>query len=459
MIVETLPGGVKKRANSLAWHGSDPGPIFGRDRRGLWGCACLPGVEVVQKKLAASFLLVTCLCTGVAVAVPRLQQNPVWSATLVVCLDMAIGLGGAWLVSWLVVRRLKQLAAATTVISRGDLTQVVAVDGADETAELARSFSTMLASLLNVLREVRATAERIHESAVSLSKTSEDVNAATNGIAEAARSIAAGADEQADDAAKTSSLTRDLAGSAERVADAVRTVHTAAEEASERAHAGAEAARRASDGIVQVSNAVDASANAVDGFQGRADEIGKIVTFIVSLAEQTHLLAINATIEASRAGEEARGFAVVAEEVRRLADHVRGFADQISSVAEEIRGGSRTIAASIRDSARAAGEARSLVERAAISFDGVLDATRGTTDRTRAIARSAEEQRTLARQLDEAHERIVRIARANAQSTEETSLATTGQTAAVRDLSSAAHDLARTSDQLKDLLSTFRLRD
>jgi methyl-accepting chemotaxis protein len=413
----------------------------------------------VQKKLAASFLLVTFLCTVVAVGVPRIQDDPVWATALVVSLDMAIGLGGAWLVSWLVVRRLKDLAAAAAVISRGDLTQVVAIDGADETAELARSFGTMLANLLIVLKEVRATADRIHDSAAELSETSDSVNAATDGIAEATRAIARGADVQAEDVARTSALTRELTGSVDRVADAAKSVHTAAENAAERAHAGAAAARRAAEGIVEVSKAVDASATAVDGFQGRADEIGKIVTFIVSLAEQTHLLAINATIEASRAGEEARGFAVVAEEVRRLADHVRGFADQISTVADEIRGGSHTIASSIRDSARAAGEARALVDRATASFDGVLEATRGTTERARAIDQSATEQRTLARQLDEAQKRIVQIARENARSSIETSAATTGQTASVQALSSAARDLARTSDQLKGLLGTFRLRD
>ena len=413
----------------------------------------------MQKKLAASFLLVTFLCTAVAVAVPRLQPDPLWGAALVVCLDLAIGLGGAWLVSWLVVRRIKELAAATALISRGDLTQAVNVDGTDETAELARSFSTMLVSLLAVLREVESGAEQIYSSAVTLSTTTEDVNAATKGIAEAASTIARGADAQADDVARTSALTRDLTGSADRVAEAAASMQEAAEDAALRANTGAAAARRAAEGIVELKGAVDASADAVDGFQVRADEIGKIVTFIVSLAEQTHLLAINATIEASRAGDEARGFAVVAEEVRRLADHVRGFADQIGSVTDEIRDGSHVVARRIRDSVEAAGAARELVERAAVSFDGVLDAARGTTDRSRAIARSVEDQRRLARQVDEALERIVRIARENARGTEETSTATNGQNVSMHALAASAHELARTSDQMKSLIATFRLRD
>lgn len=413
----------------------------------------------MQKKLAASFLLVTALCTAVAVAVPRLQPDPFWATTLVVSLDMAIGLGGAWLVSWLVVRRIRQLAAAASVISRGDLTRVVNVSGNDETAELARSFSAMLASLLTVLQEVRATAEQVHDSALALSRTSEDVGAATEGIADASRAIARGADAQAEDVARTSALTRDLTVSVDHVAAEASAVREAAEAAASRGADGARAARAASDGMIAVSRAVDASALAVEGFQERAGEIGKIVAFIASVAEQTHLLAINATIEAARAGDEARGFAVVAEEVRRLADHVRGFAEQISSLSEEIKEGSHSVARGIRDAALASGEARGSVERAAASFDGILEATRRTTERAHAITEGAQEQRRAARQVDEALERIVRIARENARGTEETSRATGGQTASIQHLAGSAHELARTSDTLKGLLSTFKLRD
>jgi methyl-accepting chemotaxis protein len=412
----------------------------------------------VQKKLAASFLLVSFLCTAVAVAVPRLQPDPWWSVALVVCLDLAIGLGGATLVSWLVVRRIKHLATAAALISRGDLTQVVEIDGTDETAELARSFSTMLVNLLSVLTEVENGAEQIYLSALSLSRTSEAVNAATSGIAQATQAIARGADAQADDVSRTSALTRNLTGSAQRVAEAATSMLEAAEDAAVRASSGAGAARRAADGIAELKSSVDASADAVETFQARADEIGKIVTFIVSLAEQTHLLAINATIEASRAGDEARGFAVVAEEVRRLADHVRGFADQIGSVSDEIRGGSHGVARRIRESVDVAGAARELAERAAASFDGVLDAARVTTDRSRAIARSVEEQRDLARQVDAALERIVRIARDNARGTEQTSTATSGQTASMHELAVSARALAETSDHMKSLIATFRLR-
>jgi len=412
----------------------------------------------MQKKLAASFLLLSAGCTAVAVCVPLVQTDPLWQSALVVFLNVLLGLGAAWFMSHLVVRRIKSLAAAASVISRGDLTRSVDVHGSDETAELARSFETMLASLIAVLTEVRATAEQVHDSALALSKMSEDVNAANEGIADASRAIAKGAEVQAEQVARTSALTRDLTGSVDRVAAAARTVPEAAEEATTRASAGAVAARSAAEGIAEVSEAVDTCAGAIDGFQGRADQIGKIVTFIASLAEQTHLLAINATIEAARAGDDAQGFAIVADEVRRLADSVRGFTEQISSLSDEIREGAGTVARGIRDGARAASEARGLVDRAAASFDDILAATQGTSKRARSIATSSEEQRLLARQVDEALERIVRIARDNARGTEETSTATSDQTVSMGGLAASAHELAQTSDALKGLLASFTLR-
>jgi methyl-accepting chemotaxis protein len=117
------------------------------------------------------------------------------------------------------------------------------------------------------------------------------------------------------------------------------------------------------------------------------------------------------------------------------------------------------VARGIRDAAHASGEARSTVERAAASFDGILEATRRTTERAQAITDGAGEQRRAARQVDEALERIVRIARENARGTEETSRATGGQTASIQRLAGSAHELARTADTLKGLLSTFKLRE
>lgn len=411
----------------------------------------------MKTKLAACFLLVAFLYLVVQVAVPRFQPDPFWSATLIVSLDVVIGLSAAWVVGTLLTRRLRDLAAATTVIAAGNLTQGVRVEGHDETADLARSFNAMVDGLVKVVREVRSTSRAIHESATALSRHSEEMNAATLGIAAAAHDIAQGAERQAAEIGRTHAATRELTASVERVADAARDVHEAAVQASAVTADGAEDSQRAAEGMARVQQAVGGAAAAVDGFQTKADEIGKIVAFITSLSQQTHLLAVNAAIEAARAGDDARGFAVVAEEVRRIAENVCGFAEKISTLSDDIHDGSTEAAQRIREIVGAAEQARERVQRAAGSFETILDAVRSTATKAWDITELTSGQRKVASEVDLALERISAIAHENAMGTEETSSATAEQKASMGAMALSAQSLTRRSNALNEVIAVFRL--
>ncbi len=411
----------------------------------------------MQKQLAAWFLIVALLYVMVGAAVPRLEPSPFWGTALIVSLDIVIGLGAAWLVSHLLTRRLRELATAASVVSRGDLTRRVAIEGNDETADLARSFTTMSASLLRIVVQVREVAEQVSLSARSLSTTADDMNATTDEIAATARAIAQGAHEQARQVESTSSVTRVLAESIELVSTRAAEVHQAARAACERTDDGVDDARRAADGIARLAEKTAAATSALDGFRLRADEIGSIVSSISSISQQTHLLAINAAIEAARAGEEGEGFAVIAEEVSRLSDNVRRFADRISGLSEEIMRGSQEVAEGIRESVGAADHVRVLVRRTASAFEEILEAVRRTVDRAAEISRLTTEQRDGAADVVSCLEEINGIADRHVRGIDEASLATQQQTATMREMALSAQSLAHASDQLETLISVFRL--
>jgi methyl-accepting chemotaxis protein len=349
----------------------------------------------MHKKLAVWFLFVALVYLLVGLLVPQLQPDPLWQVALVIPCYVVVGLGAAWLVSGLLTRRLRDLATAAAAISKGDLTLQVDTSGDDETALVARAFRVMSDSLLSIVLEVHEVADQINRSAQSLSMTAEQVNAATEGIASTARSIADGAGEQARQVAETSSITRELADSIDRVAEQAQTVHRAASRASELTAVGVQDARRAALGIGQLAEKTAAAKAAVEGFKVKAGEIGSIVSSITSISHQTHLLAINAAIEAARVDEQGQGFSVVAEEVSRLADNVRGCAAEISEISGEIMRGSQALADGIRESIGSADDALEVVRRTAGAFDDLLGTVRGTSERAGEISALTREQKRL----------------------------------------------------------------
>jgi methyl-accepting chemotaxis protein len=411
----------------------------------------------MQTQLGAGFLVVALLYILVGLAVPRLGLKPAAEIGLTVSTYVTLGLGAAWCISHLLSRRLRQLAKAAALISKGDLTLTVETRGSDETGELARALSVMTASLLNVVLEVQRTADQISSSAQALSSASGEINAATEEIAGTARDIARGAEDQATQVRHTTETTRALSQGVERVAARAREFYDAAAASADSAARGADDARRTAEAIAQLTGRTASATAAVEGFRLKATEIGNIVSFITSISHQTHLLAINAAIEAARAGEEGRGFGVVAEEVSRLADNVRQFAEQISSISDEIMQGSRAVADEIRNSVAAADELRAMIDRSAASFESIVQATRGTAARVGEISDLTETQKLGAAEVTRSLEAITEIAGRNARGTEEASAATHEQTLSMQKMAESAHSLARTSDQLKGLIAIFKL--
>jgi len=410
----------------------------------------------MQLKLGISFMLVAALVILVTVAAPYTTEQP-YDLFVTVFGGLLVALVAGRVLSIYLTRNIRGLAGVASVISQGDLTRKVEVKSQDEVGDLARSFNAMLASLLNIVVEVRSTSEQIFESAQSLSATAAEVNATTEEIAKAAANIARGAETQAEMVNHTSSITREMAESVAEIADRAQAAFTFASEAGERAGAGREFAARASQKILEMAERIEFATISVAGFKDRALQINKTVDFIADVAHQTHMLALNAAIEAARAGEEGRGFAVIAEEVRKLADHARGFAEQISALAEQINTESGKVIQAMQVSTDATNEGRQVVGEASAALDSIVDSVLSTVERVKEITELTGKQARGADVLVQAIEEISKIAENNAAGTQEASAATEEQTASMQEMTASAQGLARTSDHLKEIISIFRV--
>ena len=412
----------------------------------------------MRRKLGIAFVVVA-LVAGLSnyLIVALFKDSAVSTVVGLAVVDTLIGILAGISLSRYVTRHLRDLAEATALMSRGDLTRVVEIRTGDEIENLASSFNAMAGSLLNVVTEVKTTAQQIFASAQALSSTATEMDASTAEISSTMQTIAQGAESQSEMVGRTTEITRRVADSTEQIAEKARAAESLATEAGTRAKQGADDSADAMEKISLIYEKVERAAETVGGFRERALQINKTVDFITSIAQQTHLLALNASIEAARAGEHGRGFAVVAEEIGKLAENARIFADQIGDLAEGINTGSGGVIDSMNDSLASAVEGRKAVADVSHNLQDIKQAVLATVDRVMEITAATEIQAKGAEGLVTAIEQISRIAKSNAAGTEEASAATQDQTESMQAMSTSSRRLAQASDTLNELVAIFRI--
>ena len=246
-------------------------------------------------------------------------------------------------------QHLKEMASASSAIAEGQLNVSVRPRSPRDT--LANAF-------LRMIHGLRDMATKIRDSATSVAAGSSQMAGASNESAKVSMEAAHAIDDvtstmhemslnvqnfvkstqlQSSSVAETSSSIDQMVASIQRVADTARTLLEICQRSRDEVHRGIETMDKATNGLTRTSTAIRSSAEIIDVLGHRADEIGKIIEVIDDLAEQTNLLALNAAIEAARAGEHGLGFAVVAEEVRKLAEKSTQSTKEISDLIEGIQ--------------------------------------------------------------------------------------------------------------------------
>jgi methyl-accepting chemotaxis protein len=295
-------------------------------------------------------------------------------------------------VRFLVLRPLFGVVAATQRMAHGDLSQPLPVAGKDEMAALALHVNTMRADLRERVRESSSVADALAEAVAELETSSEQ-------LVSVAVEQSSGAAEQASAVQEATTTSEEIAATSNEISANVEAVERVAEETYRASVQGREAVRMAVGGMADVKEQVRRIADAMVGLGKRSQKIGGIVDIIDEISEQTHLVALNAAIEAAGAGEHGKRFSVVAAEIRRLAERTVEATGQIKTLVEEIQESTNeTVMATEKGSATVI-EGAGRVDKIGESLDGVLSLVRQTKESTKEITVATQQQATAGEQL------------------------------------------------------------
>ncbi|NPV29610.1 MAG: methyl-accepting chemotaxis protein [Firmicutes bacterium] len=363
----------------------------------------------------------------------------------------------AWFFAGYICRPIQKLAAAMEQAQEGDFTVRTNFKPQDELGFLGQQFDRMLAMLSQLLQKVVATGQDLFSSAQQLSQGAEEAAKVTEQIAATIEQVATGADNQAKSVDETSNRIKEMIKQVQQVDLNSQTVASASEQAGKAAEGGKEAITRAVTQMQTISETVNRSAQTVRNLGERSQEIGQIVSVITGIADQTNLLALNAAIEAARAGEQGRGFAVVADEVRKLAEQSAEAAKQISVLIKEIQGETEKAVQAMEAGTGEVQQGIKVVEEAGIAFSEINRAINNVAARISEVFQATREMIQSADQAAAAVENIASISQETAASAEEVAAATEEQTATMEELAASASSLHRIADQLRELTERFKL--
>nr|WP_330215473.1 methyl-accepting chemotaxis protein [Pseudomonas sp. AM8] len=335
----------------------------------------------------------------------------------------------AWLLTRSITLPISQALEAAEEVAEGNLTRPIKVDGNDEAGRL-------LAAMAKMQDKLRDTLQRIAGSATQLASAAEELNAVTD---ESARGLT----RQNNEIEQAATAVNEMTSAVEEVARNAVSTSEASRNATTSAGDGRDLVQETVSAIERMSGDVQATATLIGELANESRDIGKVLDVIRGLADQTNLLALNAAIEAARAGEAGRGFAVVADEVRALAHRTQQSTSEIERMIGSIQAGTEHAVDSMRNSTERAESTLNIAKGAGMSLDTINTAIVEINERNLVIASAAEEQAQVAREVDR---NLVNIRDLSVQSA-------TGAS----QTSAASSELSRLAVDLNGMVGRFRL--
>lgn len=340
---------------------------------------------------------------------------------------IAIALG--LLITRSITRPISEAVASAQRVAEGDLTQTITNHRRDEPGQLLDALAGMQINLRSTLQEIASASDQLASAAEELSAVTDE---SSQGLV-----------RQNDEIQQAATAVNQMTSAVEEVARNATSTSIASRETSQEAESGRGQVQQAVNAIDAMANDLGSSSQTVQQLADQVRDIGKVVDVIRGIAEQTNLLALNAAIEAARAGEQGRGFAVVADEVRALAARTQASTGEIESMIGGVQQTANQAVLAMDSSQARAQDTQHLAQAADQALARITEAVAGINERNLVIASAAEEQAQVAREVDRNLSNIQDLSTQTAAGANQTS--------------ASSQDLSRLATSFNQMVARFQL--
>lgn len=383
----------------------------------------------------------------------RTEKITLYLTLFITALGILIGIG----ISNYLVNHIVRINKALNLIGSGDLTHSMEIKGSDEIAQIDRAINDMIDSLKHIISEIINLSELV-------SKDSDDIRESTNQTTIAVEQIAITITDLAEGATDQSTATGNISGKITQLVNLISSMtctmnnsKLVVEKATGSINDGILALSAQKDIMLQSQSANKDVESEIQHLAEKSSKISEIVNMITDISSQTNLLALNAAIEAARAGEHGRGFAVVADEVRKLAEQTNGATLNINALIDDILQSIDHTRQNVEKTTELVTMQAQSVEATGEAFGQIQMAVTNVIENLEEVGMSTFDLSDSASDINLKVFEIAAVTMTNAASAEEVAAATEEQTAMLEEISSATNEIAHQSAQLRDLIERFKI--